>query len=790
MIRNFFVVAYRQWTRNRVSTAINLAGLTISISIAIFAYLFSNAYFTLDNFHTKRDRLYMIESIIGPDGRPEHWGVCPKPMGRALVRDLPEVEASVSFRHGNAAIRNDNGVFNEPLLFAESDFFKLFDFKLKQGNPEAINNPTSIYLSEEKANVYFPDGNATGQTLDMVVAENQHVEMTVAGVFEKRPVNSSIWFQFIVPYANLQAWYDYNPDEWDGWNRATAILLREGADIETVRSKLEPYRQLQNEANPAWAVDEFYVDPFTESGQNAEFQRSSIQNTYPVWAVIMMSSISLILLALACLNYANNSLVMVSRRFREIGVRKIIGGTRGQMVAQFIGENLLFMTVALALGLLFAKTVLMPVWFSYMQDLNEFTLSQLLNVRGFTFLILLLIITGIGSGLYPALIVSRFKPVSIFRGTHQRVGYSLLVRILTGLQIALTFGLIFFSMYQHVNNDYQRNLDWGYDSSNIVWILMEDPKACETMMAELGQNPDVVQSLAVQDHISNGWRLQALMENEERRDVSGLGIVPGYMEMMGFRLIAGHLIEHLDRETGGTEAVVNRLLAERLGIDEVLGMQVKLDEEPYTIVGIVETALNNGLSQPRQPAIYTPAKFENWNRVVVQTRPGKSARVAEAMEDIKAELLPDYPRNTRFQDESFIGFYQMTKSVSKILDSCAMMALLISLMGLFGLIASQLTNREHEIAVRRVLGAGYRQVIQLITWPFVRLFLIASVIVIGPVWFISLKYSKSVFANSAAIPGTIPLLTALIMLMLILMTLLSQITSVVNRNPSSVLRDE
>ncbi len=790
MIRNFFLVAVRQWTRNRLPMAINLIGLTISISIAIFAYLFNSTYATLDNFHTKRNRMYLIESYIGPEGRSELWGVCPKAMGRAMARDLPEVESAVSFRYGNASIRNKDGVFAEQLLFAEPDFFKLFDFKLKEGNPEAFNEPHSIYLSEEKANLYFPNGNATGQSLEMVVAENQHVEMTVAGVFEDFPVNSSIRFDFLVPYANLQTWYDYDPDDWDGWNKATFILLREGADIEAVRSKLEPYRQLQNKANPEWAVDGFYIDPFTVSARNAEFQNGSIQNALPVWAVIMMSAVAIILLALSCLNYANNSLVLVSRRFREIGVRKILGSSRGQMITQFIGENILFMAVAFITSILFAKAVLMPLWGSYMTSMKDFTLSLLLNTGGLVFLVILLLVTGIGSGLYPAMIVSRFKPVSIFRGTHQRVGYSLAVRILTGLQIALTFGLLFFSMYQHVNNNYLKNIDWGYNSSGIVWIPMEDPKACETMIAELKQNPDVVDALAVQDHIGAGWRLQALVQNEERHDVAGLGIVPGYMEMMGYRLVAGHFIEQANRETGGTEAVVNRLLANKLGVDQILGMTVTLDGDPYSIVGVVEPTVNSGLLNSRNDAIYTPAKFEDWQKVVVKTQPGRSAAVAEEMEAIKAELLPDNVRTVHFQDETFASVYQMTESVSKILDSCAVMALVISLMGLFGLIASQLTNREHELAVRRVLGARLQQVVQLITWPFVRLFLIATGIVIGPTWYITRMYSRSVYEESADIPSLIPILTAGVMLALILLTLLSQITAVVNKNPSQVLRDE
>ena len=767
----------------------NLLGLSISIGVAILAFLFYDVYATQDSFHTKRDREFLIESIIDPGNAPEHWGVCPTPMGRAMVRDLPEVEATVSFRVRKASVRVGDNITDEWMTYAEPDFFKLFDFELLEGDPTAFSDPTSIYLTEKTANAYFPGESATGKSLELIIGENKPVEMKVAGVFKEIPTNSSIRFTFLVPYANLQTWFGYDPDDWDGWNSATFILLKEGADVENVRAKLGPYLETQNKANPEWQVDEFYVDPFTEAVFNAPHQRSSFLAGKTLAGVIATTVIGVILLLLSTFNYANNSLVLVSRRFREIGIRKISGSTRGQLIFQFIGESLIFMTVSVLLGLTLTEAFLLPAWNSTIPFAN-FNILMLANSRGLFFIIGLLFIAGIGTGIYPALVVSRFQPIQIFRGTANRVGYSLSVRIMTGLQFALTFILLFFTAYHQSNGKYLKNIDHGYNTENLLWVTVEKPEVATLIADELKKDPDVVDVKAVQDHVGAGWRLQALMLNDVRHDVAGLGVVPGYLEMLKYRLIEGHFFDPDGPKYGGTDAVINDLLAKELNIKEPIGTRVTLDGKPYNIIGIVESTINNGLMNKRYPAIYTLADEKALSRVVVLTQPRRAPAVADRMREIKAQLLPNLQRNVFFQEANDEWVFRELSSIAKVLNFSSALALLIALMGLFGLISSQLANRERELAVRRVLGAEIRQVVRLITWPFVRLFLISIGIALVPAWFITLTYTKQQYADYGAMSPVIPLLAIILMLALILLTLFSQITAVVSRNPSQVLRDE
>lgn len=648
----------------------------------------------------------------------------------------------------------------------------------------------TIFLSDESANLYFPEGNATGQTMELIVADGQHVQVTVGGVFERFPVNSTIKFSFLMPYANLQSWFGSDPNDWDGWTRATFIALKEGASIDAVRAKIDPYLKLQNEANPTWAVDEYYLDPFAEASFNASYQRSSFLIGENPAGVLVMVLIGIILLVLASFNFANNSLVLVSRRFREIGIRKISGSTRGQMIVQFIGENLLFMVVAVCLAIAASEVFLFPMFNSLFPQAG-LNLSMLMNSHGILFLASVLLIAGIGTGLYPAMVVSRYKPVDIFRGAKSSAGYGLAVRILTGVQIALTFGLLFFTAYLQVNHVYQRNIDWGYNPTNVLWTRVEDPAACEVMLSQLADNPYFEEIYSVQDHVSAGWRLQALVIDEVRHDIAGLGVVPGYMEMMGYRLLDGKFFDPVSNEnSSSTEAVINDVLAKELGLDQTLGTNVTLDGEPFTIVGIVESTVNNGLTSERHPAMYTFAPKDRRTRIVTRAIPGHMTEAAKALSDAKRAVLPDQKNEVQYQDESFAGIYRMFHRISSLLNFCALMALLISLMGLFGLISSQLSNRERELAVRRVLGAHLREVISLVTWPFVRLFLISTVVIIAPTWYLTLMYAKGNYSELAPLSLLIPIVTGGVMLALIVGTLLSQITLVTRRNPSAVLRDE
>ncbi len=788
MLRNFFVVALRNLWKNRLSSVISLFGLTIAIGSSIVCFLYVDQAFHLDTFHENGERMFLVENVIERSGSFETWGDSPTPLGAALKANSPYVEDAVRLRRWSGEIRLDENSFDEELFFVDTGFYDVFSFSILQGDPDALNEQQNIVITQELAEKYFGDENPIGRELVLYLGHDNIHTVVVGAVAENPPMNSSFLYTILLPFENLKAWDIIDIDDWSSWTSATVVLLAEGASPADLLPLLQEYISLQNEASTDWPALELPLMPFLDVTKNNENIRGCLFRGAPVSATASLIAIAVLLLFLACFNFTNASLVNVTRRYREIGIRKVVGSTKAQLALQHLGESLLFAALALLSGILFAQFVVIPGWYAVFSDfLRHVTLTM--SPRVWIFFGSVVLLTGIGAGAYPALFVSGFRPVDIFRGPTKTGGHGKITKLLIAFQFAFTFMALVFPVALYLNLRYQQNLDWGYNKEQVFAFHVGDNDV-QPMLNSLADDPDILSMAPSRLHIGNGHYLAVINANGVDRETYQLMVGPNYMQTMGIRLLDGSLLPSEPGEGDERMVVVNQSMVEAMEWEEPVGQQFVMREETYTVAGVVEDFHSNDFQVSITPLFLRLADLEDCHYVAVRMREGTSTVVVDRIRDKFRELYPDESFDGFFQDTVFDELFRLNSAIIQVFGFSAFASLLISVMGLFGLVSATLTKRQKEISIRKVLGATLSQVIQLISRPIVLLLIIASGIASVPAAYLLNLFMDDMYTYHIDLTATPFLLTIGIIGLFSMVTMLLLIYRTAQSNPASVLRSE
>lgn len=403
MINSYLKLAFRNLIRNKLTSVINIVGLSIAIGCCIFTFLVFNRHFTLDAFHENADKIFIVENVISTNGEEEIWGNSPVALGPALQKDFPQIERSVRIRQQWITVRSGDNCFNECIQFVDDGFLDMFTFPLKYGNKNSLVDHNVVILDEKTALRYFGNVNPIGERLIFIFNNNQQESFIVQGVAEKLPQTASFNFNMLVNYTKQFNLKLIDPNNWQQLTSATFIQLSDPASIHTIAAGMNRYFELQKAADFNRPIQKFVCEPLLKMGRNSYKVRDSICGVSLTPNHILPMVIgNLFLLLLACFNYMNIGVVVAARRVKEIGIRKVMGSTRIQLVYQFIGEHLLLCLIALLLGIIFAETVILPAFKTVFGDFfNLSILDFISNLNLWLFLIGLLFITGVGAGAYP-----------------------------------------------------------------------------------------------------------------------------------------------------------------------------------------------------------------------------------------------------------------------------------------------------------------------------------------------------------------------------------------------------
>jgi len=789
MFKNYFKIAYRSLFKNKVSTFINLAGLSAAIGCSIVVFLFIDNQYNRDAFHKNARTTFFVESLVERNGQKQLWGFTPMPLGPALAADFPQIKRAVRLGFGSGAMRYEDKVFDENILFVDNGFLDMLTFPLKHGDPSALAEKKNIILSDALAQKYFGDANPVGRPVTLRFRDDRLESFVVAGVAEKFLPQASFWFDALASYEMYLGLINVDASDWKQRTGGTFIQVHQQQDVAAVSANLQSYIQRSNDADPDWPVSAFVFDNLLDLPSNSWKIRGDISNGASPTERTTLLIIGVFMLMLACFNYVNMAIASAGARLKEIGVRKVIGSKKLQLVGQFLSENLLLCALALVAGIALAQTFFAPAFNSLFATQN-LSLDFSANPRLWIFFAGLLLCTSLLAGLYPAFYIAKFQPVAIFRGKQKLGGRGLFSKSLLTFQFVLSALLIAASVIFTQNATYQKNRDWGYNQAQVIALPINNEKQFTLLRDAFGNNPAITHVAGSAHHVGlrSGRRVIKYLEQSSEVVLFDVGF--NYLETMGLRLKAGRSFDENLRTDLTSAIIVNARMVKEMQWQDAVGQQVTLDSTAYTIVGVVEDFHYADFRRRIEPALFRLRQPQDFRFVVVQAAAGKMMQTSEDVQQVWKTLLPDFSDNAVFQDEVFARINRDNDGIRKLFTFIAVVALAISCMGLFGLVALSVAKRRKEFSIRKVLGANLAQITRLLNREFVVILSLAAVIATPVGYFLFDMLLDKVYFYRVAMNAAPFVLALLAILLTAVLTVSAQIYKVAMASPVEGLRSE
>ncbi len=788
MFKSYLRIGFRNALRNGITSSINILGLSLGIGTAITIFLFFDFWYHRDNFHTHRDEIYQVTNLIQSEDQLEDWGDSPYMLAPALKEEFSFIENAVRIEYGSGDVRKDETVFNESIWFVDKEFLSMFDFPLLEGDARALYDNSKITLTKETATKYFGNENPIGKPLSVKFNNGIIEEFTVGAVIE-RPDASSMYFFILLPIEKFENLRFNDVYDWSYLTDATFIQLAPGHTPEEIEGSMEKYKTIQNEASPEWAIEQFQFHSLNGLSRKSYEIISAVAAAggHPA-GMIALGVISLMLLLLACFNYMNISVATISTRLKEIGIRKVVGSQKKEIVQQFLIENLLLVFIALAVGTALAYFLLVPG----LNNLFPINLPFVFSSVGvmIAFFGGLLIFIAVVSGAYPAIYVASFQPVQILKGKEKFGQKSLFSRILLTIQFVLAFVNIVGSFVFIDNSIYLNNKDWGYDHDQNYVIPLTNKEEYLALRDQFSNDPEVISLAGSQNHIGFQNNRTFLEYKENRFEVIDFKIGFNYLETMNMNLLDGRWFDESIQSDHDLSIIINESFATKMGWQKPLGEMIKIDSVNKTVIGVVKDFHYNGFYSPISPVMFSICMDTDIRFLTMKLEAGSINTKEKSIKASWREIAPDSPFEGIFQNKVFEGFYNDNNSNVKLLGFIATVAVILACLGLFGLVSFNITRRMREFSVRKVFGANTNQIFKLMNRDYVWILSIAFLIGAPAGFFLMNMLIGQIYPDPQQ-AGPLPFAIAIgLMLMAVGITVGSQMRRVIRENPSTTLRSE
>ncbi len=729
MFKNFFKITFRNFRKNKSYVFINLIGLGLSLACCIVGYLNWKFAADYDKNHVNHERIYKIQINKEVQDRNVPYGITPLALGAVIQDKVTGVTHTSRYIETGLVLKKELKVFNQGIAFAEDDFLEMFTFPLKYGNESAFFDRSKIILSNYTSNTYFgEDVDPTGEIITIITEEGKQYPLTVGGVFEQIPQNSSVRFGALTHFDNYIRIREVENNDWKQFVAATFVMTDSGFPQNLIEDMNTNYVEVQNKARDDFKIGNYYAVQLTNLGSVAESIRANwLSEPPPPPAVVVPMIMAFLMLLIACFNFTNTSIAISSKRLKEIGIRKVMGSDRKQLIFQFLGENLIlsFLSMFIALGFAY---FLVPAY-SAMWDFITLELNLVNDSEIYLFLIGLLTLTSLIAGGYPSLYISAYQPVNILRGSLTLGGTNWFSKTLLGMQYLLTIIALISALAFSNNADYQSNLDVGFEKENILGVRLENKSEYDRFSNLISQMPEIAQMTGTTHHI--GWwtygRTLRAGEQEVESDMMNFSL--DYKNLMNLTIKDGRYFEkdlyEFDKEKS---IIMNEALVKEFGWEKPIGKVVQVDDSTrLTVVGVIEDFYMYGFFDPVEPCAFRLADKEEMNFVVIKSEMNPTAFRA-LMESKWYEIAPYTPFNGSYMDEELAGTDLVNTNISTMFKFLGALALILSSIGLYTLVSLNIIKRVKEIGVRKVLGASINQILVLMNKQFFWLLMVFAFI--------------------------------------------------------------
>ena len=792
MIRNYFKTAFRNLWRNKGFSAINIVGLSVGLACCMLIFLYTMDEVSYDKFNTNAANIYHLTADMkSPDGQLHKSSSTGDMPGPNFKRQLPDILDFVRIQSGSFTIKRGADVFDQDALYVDSNFFSVFTFPIIQGNPKtALNDVHSVVLSEEIAQKYFGKQSAVGKTLDLKV-DDKFQPFTVTAVIRKSPQNSSIKIKMLLPKKA-----NHIDDQWLNFFQNTFFVIRPGTNMKRLEQKInqvfmtDAAEQLKVSADKYGFKDKvtYALQPLlamhTSTDYPADNGLSDASN--PTYSYIL-TGIALFILAIACINFVNLTVARSLKRAKEIGIRKVVGGQRRQLIMQFLGESfvLSFVAFVLAAGLV---QLALPTFNTLANKALAF--SYLLSFKLVAGYIVIFLLTGLLAGFYPALVLSGFNPVQTLYNRNQFAGKNYLSKGLVILQFTLATFLIISTITIYAQFNYLMNFDLGYNDKNVVsinaWAL--DKTKLALFKNELLRAPSIISVTADQ---GGRWGTMAHINGTQQQMFDMKHIDEDYLPLFQVPMVKGRNFSKAMVSDSANSVLVNEEFVKQAGWKKPIGEIVDFfyNKKKYTVVGVVKDYHFLSLTEKISPILYTMKPDYSFGNVFVKiSDKNKSESLNRIQKEFKA-LFPFIPYQYKFKDAEVAEQYDKEAKWKQIVTFGAVLTIFISCIGLFGLATLSAERRRKEIGIRKVLGASVEGIVRKLSTDFAKLVVIAAVIAVPAAWWAMHKWLEN-YPYRININAWIFLLAGVSVLVIALATVSYQAIKAAIANPVNSLRTE
>ncbi len=787
MFKSYLIVGIRNALRHRLNSTINIVGLSLALGIAITAFIFIDNQTHADYFHEKMDRIYQVTNTIETDDRIDNWSDSPMLLGPSLSKDQSVVEATTRIEYNSGAFRYNETVFNEWIWFVDPAFMDIFSFPVLAGNEKALNNKTEIVLVREVAEKYFGKRDPIGQSVSIKFDNDNKVEFTIGAVID-RPDGSSLHPAVLLSMSNFEDMEPKKANDWAYQTDATFVLLKPSHAPSELIEAMDEYRKVQNAASPQWLVKDFQFYPLKGLNlESAEIISAVSGGAHPA-GLISLGVISGLLLLLASFNYMNVSIATVATRLKEIGIRKVIGGQKKEIIQQFLVENFILCAISMALGCMLAYVFFLPGF----NSLYPLTIPFAFSSGNITFLFFggMLLFIGLVSGGYPALYISSFTPINIIRGKEKFGQRSLFSRILLTLQFVLAFMTIVGAFVFIDNSLYLKNKDWGYNHSQILSVPIGEKANYLALRDKLTGNSNIVSLAGSYNHIGYSNTRASFVHNEQRHETVDFRVGFDYLETMNIRLKQGRFFDRNIQSDEIESILINEAFANKLGWDNPVGEYLEFDSVRRYVIGVVEDFHYEGFYNILGPILFRITPEDDFRYLTMQIKSGHLNETQDRVKSAWASIAPDDPYEGFLQDEVFDDFNNDNNANVKLLGFISAITVILASLGLFGLVSFNITRRMKEFSIRKVFGAHLPHIFSLMNRDYMWILLIAFGIGAPLGFYLTNTLIQTIYPDPQG-AGPIPFGIAVgVMVITVGITVGSQLTRIARENPSMTLRND
>jgi len=815
MLKNYLTVALRALRRNTTYTFVNVTGLALGMACCALIMMLVHHHWSFDRFHDDADRIYRTYfQWQDPDGDVQVQAMMTPEFTETFREAFPQVERATPYVAASQNLEVGSDVTRLRVAEVHNDFFQMFNFPIVAGDAaDALLSPDNMVITRSSAVSLFgvPEDNpadALGRTVSITRAENTY-DFTVVAVSEDVPSTSSITYDVAINFENYER-LRLGGNNWGGRVSTYALLVpgATGATVEAasgdfVDQIFGPYVEALRGSEQLAEGDDAYsfnLQPLTELHATLDvwvpYETAQHNPTYSM----ILGGIGLLILLIACINFMTLSVGQSSGRAREVGVRKVLGAHRFQLMKQYFGESTILAVIALGIGSILTLS-LMP-WFSSLAG-AELSLSQASPVLIGAALVTLIAIVGFVAGGYPAVVLSRFQPARVLKGQQTVSRKNLLTRSLVVLQYTISIGLIVATVVMTRQLNFLFDKDLGYDRDFVVSVMAngisraDADGALEQFRNELLPYPEITNVSKAGSPFTRGSDRNTWQDaSGATRSAYNFGVDYDYLDLMGMEMAEGRWFSRDYPSDLTNGVVVNEALVEEFGIENPVGATLTnwlswIYEESPVIIGVVKDFHYRSLHEDVDPAVMNmhPDYYNYMGAILVKVAPGNIQAALERIENTWNTVRPGQPYSFAFLDDDIAAQYDAEQRWQTILTSSSMLAILIACMGLFGLALLSVTRRTKEIGIRKVMGASVAGLAGLVSREFAVLVVVASVFAAPLAWY-GMNQWLDTFAYRIEMGPGIFILASLAALLIALVTVSVHSIRAAHVNPADTLRYE